>query len=248
MKVSIVTVVWNNKDTIKYAIESVLSQTYPNVEYIIIDGASTDGTIDVIKGYGNKINKFISEPDHGIYDAMNKGLKLATGDAIGILNSDDMYINNHIIEKIVKIFELHNVDSLFADLVFVRSDNLERTIRYYDSSKCLPNNFKKALYPAHPTFFVKREIYEKYGYFKTDYKIAADFDLMARFLYTHNISYYYLQEPIIKMRIGGVSTSLKSLYINTIEQLRVCKENGIKTNIGQILLKYPSKLIGLIRK
>lgn len=248
MKVSIVTVVWNNKDTIKYAIESVLSQTYPNVEYIIIDGASTDGTIDVIKGYGNKINKFISEPDHGIYDAMNKGLKLATGDVIGILNSDDMYINNHIIEKIVKIFELHNVDSLFADLVFVRSDNLERTIRYYDSSKCLPNNFKKALYPAHPTFFVKREIYEKYGYFKTDYKIAADFDLMARFLYTHNISYYYLQEPIIKMRIGGVSTSLKSLYINTIEQLRVCKENGIKTNIGQILLKYPSKLIGLIRK
>lgn len=248
MKVSIVTVVWNNKDTIKYAIESVLSQTYPNVEYIIIDGASTDGTIDVIKGYGNKINKFISEPDHGIYDAMNKGLKLATGDVIGILNSDDMYINNHIIEKIIKIFELHNVDSLFADLVFVRSDNLERTIRYYDSSKCLPNNFKKALYPAHPTFFVKREIYEKYGYFKTDYKIAADFDLMARFLYTHNISYYYLQEPIIKMRIGGVSTSLKSLYINTIEQLRVCKENGIKTNIGQILLKYPSKLIGLIRK
>ncbi|MBP1680100.1 MAG: glycosyl transferase, family 2 [Proteobacteria bacterium] len=248
MKVSIVTVVWNNKDTIKYAIESVLSQTYPNVEYIIIDGASTDSTIEIIKGYGNKINKFISEPDHGIYDAMNKGLKLATGDVIGILNSDDMYINNHIIEKIIKIFELHNVDSLFADLVFVRSDNLERTIRYYDSSKCLPNNFKKALYPAHPTFFVKREIYEKYGYFKTDYKIAADFDLMARFLYTHNISYYYLQEPIIKMRIGGVSTSLKSLYINTIEQLRVCKENGIKTNIGQILLKYPSKLIGLIRK
>jgi len=248
VKVSIVTVVWNNKDTIKYAIESVLSQTYPNVEYIIIDGASTDSTIEIIKGYGNKINKFISEPDHGIYDAMNKGLKLATGDVIGILNSDDMYINNHIIEKIIKIFELHNVDSLFADLVFVRSDNLERTIRYYDSSKCLPNNFKKALYPAHPTFFVKREIYEKYGYFKTDYKIAADFDLMARFLYTHNISYYYLQEPIIKMRIGGVSTSLKSLYINTIEQLRVCKENGIKTNIGQILLKYPSKLIGLIRK
>lgn len=248
MKVSIITVVYNNVNVIRCAIDSVLSQTHSDIEHIIIDGGSNDGTVNIIQSYESRITRFISEADHGIYDAMNKGLKLATGDVIGILNSDDMYINNHIIEKIVKIFELHNVDSLFADLVFVRSDNLERTIRYYDSSKCLPNNFKKALYPAHPTFFVKREIYEKYGYFKTDYKIAADFDLMARFLYTYNISYYYLQEPIIKMRVGGVSTSLKSLYINTIEQLRVCKENGIKTNIGQILLKYPSKLIGLIQK
>jgi len=247
-KISIITVVRNNKKTIKDAIDSVLGQTYVNIEYIIVDGASSDGTLEIVQSYGDKISKFISEKDNGIYDAMNKGLKLATGDIVGILNSDDFYMRDDVIEKVVRVFTQKNVESVFADLVYVKPDNLDKIVRYYDSSKCLPKNFKKAMYPAHPTFFVKRGIYEKYGYFKIDYKIAADFDLMARFLYTHKISYAYLPEPIIKMRIGGASTSLKSLYINTLEQLRVCRENGIETNIGQILLKYPSKFLGLIRK
>lgn len=248
LKVSLITVVRNGKETIKDTIDSILNQSYKNIEYIVIDGKSTDGTVEIIKSYVSGIEKFITETDKGIYDAMNKGLKLATGDIVGILNSDDFYADNHVIEKVVNIFTKNNVESLFADLVYVKPTNLEKVIRYYDSSKCLPENFKKAMYPAHPTFFVKGDIYKQYGYFKIDYKIAADFDLMARFLYTHKISYAYLPEPIIKMRIGGVSTSLKSLYINTLEQLRVCKENGIETNIGQILLKYPSKLLGLIRK
>lgn len=248
MKISIITVVRNNANTIKDTIDSVLSQTYKNIEYIIIDGASIDGTTEIVKRYDNKIDKFISEPDNGIYDAMNKGLKLATGDVVGILNSDDFYTNNDVIEKVVNIFWKNSVDSVFTDLIYVKPDNLDKIIRYYDSSKCFPENFKKAMYPAHPTFFVKREVYEKFGYFKIDYRIAADFDLMARFLYTHKISYAYLSEPIIKMRIGGVSTSLKSLYINTLEQLRVCRENGIKTNIWTILLKYPNKILGLMRK
>lgn len=248
MKISIITVVWNNASVIRNAINSVLKQRYPNIEYIIIDGASKDGTIQVIQSYGNQISKFVSEPDQGIYDAMNKGIKMANGDIIGILNSDDFYIDEFVIAKVINVFKEKNVDSLFADVVYVKPYNLEKVVRYYDSSLCLPENFKKAMYPAHPTFFVKREIYTKYGYFKIDYKIAADFDLMARFLYTHKISYAYLPEAIIKMRVGGVSTSFKSVYINTLEQLRVCRENGIKTNLWQILLKYPSKVVGLIRK
>lgn len=248
MKVSIITVVWNNKDTIKDAIDSVLSQTYENIEYIIVDGASTDGTIEIVQSYGDKVSKFISEPDKGLYDAMNKGIKLATGDVIGILNSDDFYIDEFVIEKVVKEFEDKQVDSVYADLVFVKPENLDKVVRYYDSSTCTPENFQYALYPAHPTFFVKKEFYDKFGVFKTDYKIGADFDLMARFLYTNNISYSYINEPLIKMRVGGVSTSFSSIWINALEQLRVCRENGIKTNIFKILMKYPIKVLGIFKK
>ena len=245
MKISIITVVWNNKDTIKDAIDSVLNQTYKDIEYIIVDGASTDGTVEVVQSYGDKVTKFVSEPDDGLYDAMNKGIKLATGDVVGILNSDDFYTDKFVIEKIVKVFEEKEVDSVFADLVYVKPDNLEKIVRYYDSSNCFPHKFQYALYPAHPTFFVKRWVYEKYGLFKIDYKIAADFDILARFLYTYKISFAYLKEPIIKMRIGGVSTSLSGMWINSFEQLRVCRENNIKTNIFKIFLKYPSKIRGI---
>jgi len=248
MKISIITVVWNNAKTIKYAIDSVLNQTHKNIEYIILDGASTDGTIEIIRSYGDKISKFVSEPDKGIYDAMNKGIKLATGDVVGILNSDDFYIDDYVIEKVVKEFEEKQVDSVYADLVFVKPDDLSKAVRYYDSSSCGSENFQYALYPAHPTFFVRKWVYDKYGVFKTDYKIGADFDLMARFLYTNNISYSYIKEPLIKMRVGGVSTSFSSIWINALEQLRVCGENDIKTNIFKILMKYPVKLMGVFKK
>jgi glycosyltransferase involved in cell wall biosynthesis len=247
-KISIITVVWNNASTIKDAIDSVLSQTYKNIEYIIVDGASTDGTVEIVQNYGDKISKFISEKDKGLYDAMNKGIGLATGDIVGILNSDDFYIDNHVIEKVVNEFQEKQVDSVYADLVFVKPENLDKTVRYYDSSSCGPENFQYALYPAHPTFFVKKEVYDKFGVFKIDYKIGADFDIMVRFLYTNSISYSYIKKPLIKMRVGGVSTSFSSIWINSMEQLRVCKENGIKTNIFKILMKYPTKLLGMMKK
>lgn len=248
MKVSIITVVYNNKETIRDAIDSVLNQTYKDIEYIVIDGNSTDGTVDIIDSYGDKITAFVSEPDKGIYDAMNKGIRLATGDVVGILNSDDYYIDENVIEKVVKVFEEKEVDSVFADLVYVKSDDLQKVVRYYDSSKFLPDKFQYALYPAHPTFFVKKWVYDTYGLFKTDYKIVADFDIMARFLYTNHVSFTYLNEPIIKMRVGGVSTSFSSIWINSLEQLRVCKENNIDSNIFKILSKYPIKLLGILRK
>ena len=248
MKISIITVVWNNKETIKDAIESVLNQTYQNIEYIIVDGASSDGTIEIIEGYGSKIDKFLSEPDRGLYDAMNKGIHLATGDIVGILNSDDFYIDEFVIEKVAKVFEEKKCDSLFADLVFVKPDNLEKVVRQYDSSHFTPDKFAYGWMPAHPTFFVKREAYEKYGVFKTDYKIAADYELLVRFLYNHRLNYYYFNENIIKMRLGGASTSgLKSNWILNREIIRACAENAIRTNIFKVLSKYPKKFLGLIK-
>jgi len=249
MKISIITVVWNNKETIKDAIDSVLDQTYNDIEYIIVDGASSDGTVDIIESYGDKISKFISEPDKGLYDAMNKGIALATGDVVGILNSDDFYIDEFVIAKIVKEFEEKKVESVYADLVFVKPDDLEKTVRYYDSSYFSPQKFAYGWMPAHPTFFLKREIYEKYGIFKTDYKIAADYELLARFLEKNKISFSYINEAIVKMRIGGASTSgIKNTYILNKEIIRACKENNIYTNWFMVLSKYPKKILGLLKK
>ena len=249
MKISIITVVWNNEDTIKDAIDSVLAQTYENIEYIIIDGASSDGTVEIVKSYGNKITKFLSEKDNGLYDAMNKGIVQATGDIVGILNSDDFYIDEFVIEKVVQEFKDKEVDSLFADLVFVKPENLDKTVRYYDSSHFRPEKFAYGWMPAHPTFFVRKEIYDKYGTFKLDYKIAADYEILVRFLQKYKISYTYLNQVIIKMRLGGISTNgVKSNYILNKEIIRACRENGISTSWVKVLSKYPKKMLGLFKK
>ena len=180
---------------------------------------------------------------------MNKGIALVTGDVVGILNSDDFYIDEHVIQRVINIFQEEKVDSMFADLIFVNPNNLDKTIRYYDSSQFNPLKFAYGWMPAHPTFFVRRKIYEKYGVFKTDYKIAADYEILVRFLEKYKISYYYMQLPIIKMRIGGVSTSgIKSNYVLNKEIIRACKENGISTNWLKVLSKYPSKIMGLFLK
>jgi len=247
MKVSIITVTLNSEDTIKDAINSVLKQTYQDIEYIVIDGKSVDSTVEIIKSYGGKVDKFLSEPDKGIYDAMNKGISLATGDVVGILNSDDFYIDENVIEKVVKTFEEKEVDSLFANLIFVRPNNLEKTVRLYNSSQFNPSKFAYGWMPAHPTFFVKRAFYEEYGLFKTDYRIAADFELLVRFLFKHRISYYYLDDIIIKMRTGGVSTrNFRSNWILNKEIIRACFENGIKTNMLKVSFKYFKKVFELI--
>jgi glycosyltransferase involved in cell wall biosynthesis len=249
MKVSIITVVYNNKVTIADAIESVLSQDYPEIEHIIIDGLSTDGTQEIIRSYGDRITRFVSEKDKGIYDAMNKGIKLASGNIIGILNSDDFYENNDVISTVVKEFEAKNVDSVFADLVFITREEPQKIVRYYDSSYFNSKRFSYGWMPAHPTFFVKRDIYERYGLFKTDYKIASDYELLARFLAKYKISYSYIPKVIIKMRTGGLSTkNLKSSWILNKEVVRACTENGIKTNIFKIYSKYFTKYLQLLKR
>ena len=247
MKVSIITVSYNAVNTIKDTIISVLGQDYPDIEYILIDGDSTDGTVEVIQQYKDSISHIISEPDQGIYDAMNKGVALATGEIVGILNSDDFYIDSTVISTVVKTFKEHHVDSVFADLVFVHPDNLNKTVRHYSSKAFAPNRFAYGWMPAHPTFFVKRSCYNTFGLYKTDYKIAADYELLTRFLYKHKISYYYLNKVLIKMRTGGVSTqNLKSNWILNKEIVRACAVNGIKTNMFKISFKYFKKIFELI--
>ena len=249
MKISIITSVWNNKETIKDAIESVLSQTYKNIEYIVVDGASSDGTIEIVQKYRDNITKFISEKDSGIYDGLNRGISLATGDVVAFLHSDDIYANYTIIEEIAQQFESdESLDGIYGDLVYTPKNDTDKVLRYWKSKEFEIGLLSKGWMPAHPTFFVKRKVYERYGMFRTDLKIAADFDILIRFLLTHKISYSYIQEVLVKMRIGGVSTSFNSIWINNIETLRVCRDNGVKTNIFKILSKYPAKILGLLKK
>ncbi len=229
MKISIITVTYNNTDTIANCVASVYNQTHEDIEHIIVDGASSDNTLKIIKANPSRVAEIISEPDNGIYDAMNKGIRLATGDIIGILNSDDYYADNRIIKKIVTIFENEKVDSVFGNLEFVDQHDTNKGIRVWKSSKFKPGSFKKGWHPSHPTFFVKKEVYEKYGLFDASFDVSADFELMLRFIEKYKISTYYLDETIVKMRYGGESTgSLKRIFIGNKNVLRAFKKNGIK--------------------
>lgn len=242
-KVSVITVSYNSSGTISDTIKSVLSQTYPDIEYIVIDGSSTDGTIDVIGSFGSKVTKCISEPDKGIYDAINKGIRLSTGDIVGILNSDDSFYNKDVIQTVATTFLEDNTEAIFGDIVFVDPVRTSKIVRYYSSEKFNPNKFKFGFMPAHPSFYVKRDLFEKFGYYKIDYKIAADFELLVRFLFINQIHYKYIQMPFVSMRRGGVSNRsvLSNITLNR-EILRACKENGIKTNYFNVYSKYVTKI------
>lgn len=242
MKISIITVVRNNAATVRGCVESVLSQTYP-VEYIVIDGCSADGTLDIIKKYGAKISKVVSEPDKGIYDAMNKGIKVVTGDIIGMLNSDDVYASDIVIERVADCFSKKKVDSCYGDLVYVNKNNSDKIIRYWKAGEYKEGLLKRGWMPPHPTFFAKKEIYDKYGYFNPAFKIAADYELMLRFLGRYKISTYYIPGVFIKMRVGGASNkSLMNLIIKTTEDYKAWKVNDLNGNWLAIFLKNISKI------
>lgn len=247
IKVSIITATFNSASTISTCISSVNKQTWQDIEHIIIDGASNDVTISTIKLIPNRVHKIISEPDSGIYDAMNKGIAIASGDIIGILNSDDFYNYPDVIEKVVATFKNSEIQATIADVRFVEPNNLNKTVRYYSSKNFNIKKFRYGFMPAHPTFFTYRKYFDQFGYFKTDYKIAADFELLIRFLYKHKISYQYLPMDMIKMRTGGISTaSFKSNMILNKEIVRACRENGIKTSLPLVYLKYFTKIFELI--
>ncbi len=249
MKISIITVVWNNKETIRDAIDSVLNQTYQNIEYIIIDGASSDGTIDIIKSYGDKISTFLSEPDKGLYDAMNKGINLATGDVVGVLNSDDFYKSNDILEKVMDKFNTQELECVYGDLKYVDAKDTDKIIRYWQSKKYTQGLLQKGWHPAHPTFFVRREIYKKYGVFDLDFKIAADYELMLRFLEKNSISSVYIPKVFVKMRVGGESNqSIKNIIKANIESYKAWGKNGLYINPFVFMLKPLSKLLQFVKK
>ena len=249
INVSVITVCFNSADTIRNTIESVLSQDYPSIEYIIIDGGSTDQTINIIQDYSDQISTVISEADRGIYDAMNKGIQAATGDVVGMLNSDDIYSTRssvrHLVERLVEA----QTDSVFADLVFIDQVDSNHISRYYDSSRFHPERLRFGWMPAHPTFYVKRHIFENWGGYSLDYQIATDYEMMVRLFYKADITYTYLPEVVVKMRTGGVSTSgLRSSWILNKEIVRACKTNGLETNLIWVLLKMPMKLVEYFKK
>jgi len=241
--VSIITTVFNSKETIEDAIQSVLNQSYPNIEYIVVDGGSTDGTIEIINKYENKINKFVSEKDKGVYDGMNRGIKRATGDIIGILNSDDIYASNDVIERVVNEMAENNADCCWGDLVYVDAKNTDKVIRYWKSSEYKEGKFKKGWMPPHPTFFVKKWVYQKYGLFNLDFPISADYELMLRFLEKYKIRSCYIPQVLVKMRIGGQSNkSIKNIIKGNIECYRAWKINGLKANPLIFFFKPLSKV------
>ncbi|RAI91655.1 glycosyltransferase family 2 protein [Algoriphagus yeomjeoni] len=247
MKVSLITVTYNSDATLQDTINSVWLQDYPDIEYIVVDANSKDETISIIKNNNHCISKWISEPDRGLYDAMNKGLKMASGDIVGIINSDDFYHRPDAISMIVEAFQSSKMDCVYADVEFVDPSNLHKTVRYYSSKRFALSKFKNGIMPAHPTFFTYRKNFEKYGLYKTDYKIAADFELLVRFLFKHKLSYYYLPIDLMKMRTGGLSTkSWKSNWIINQEDLRACRENGLKTNYFWLYSRYFKKLFEFI--
>lgn len=244
MKVSIITVVRNNQATIAQSIDSVLSQDYPDIEYIAIDGNSTDCTTAIAQSYGKKITQLVSEPDLGMYDAMNKGLNLATGDIVGFLNSDDFYANSSVISHIVRQFYQQQVDLVFGDIVFVHPHNSQKVIRYYSSANFHPELFRWGWMPAHPSCFIKRRVYQEYGSFSTDYQLAADYELLLRFMAIHRLSYSYLPQVLVKMRPSGASNrNLACRWISNLEVLKACREHGISTNFFQLLARYPAKIL-----
>ena len=248
-RISIITVAFNSHKTISDTIDSILKQSYSNIEYIIVDGGSTDGTSEIIRSYGSRISTFISEPDKGLYDAINKGIRLATGDVVGLLNSDDYFYNANVIKDVAKSFEENDIDAVFGDVIFVDNKNLSKVTRFYSSKYFRLWKFRFGFMPAHPTFYAKRELFEQIGYYKSDYKIATDFELLVRFLFINHINYKYIQMPFVSMRRRGVSNRsiLSNITLNK-EILRACKENGIKTNYFNIYSKYFTKIFEFMGK
>jgi len=231
MKISIITVCRNSAAVIEGAIRSVLAQTHKDIEYIVVDGASTDGTVQLVRSFSDRLAKLVSEPDAGIYDAMNKGIGLATGDIVGILNSDDLYADDNVLARVAAVFEKPEVDVCYGDLVYVSPANIDKPVRVWKSSPYKSGSFLSGWVPPHPTFFVRRQVYEKYGRLDLSFPLAADFELMLRFLHCLGLKSSYIPETLVKMRLGGASNkSFANMFQQNMEIYRAGRKNGV--NLG----------------
>ena len=241
MKITVVTATYNSARTLRDTLESVLSQTYGDMEYILTDGGSTDGTLDLVREYEPRFQgrmRWVSEPDGGIYDAMNKGIRMATGEVVGLLNSDDVFCDAHVLEDIAACFDARQVDCVYGNLLFCRDNDLDRIVRIWKGSPYSEGAFMRGWHPAHPTFYARRTCYEQYGYYDTGVRVSADFDLMLRFLDIHKVSNAYLDRFIVKMRMGGESTgNLRLIVTGNRNILRAMRKNG-----------YPAGLPFLMRR
>ena len=246
MKVSIITATYNSGQTLGDTMKSVLGQTYYDIEYIVVDGASKDNTIDVIHQYESQFEgrlKWISEKDNGIYDAMNKGIRMATGDVVGILNSDDYFTSEDVIEQMVSAFSNAKIDAVYGDIHFIHDGQPDKCVRYYSSKPFRPLWLRFGFMPAHPSFYCRREVFENAGLYKTDYKIGSDYEMMVRLFLVHKIKSQYLQKDFVTMRTGGASTrNIQSRLQLIKDDVRGCRENGIYTNPMMICVKFLYKI------
>jgi len=246
MKLSIITATYNSERTLRDTMESILSQTFQDFEYIIVDGASKDATLDIIREYEPRFQgkmRYVSEPDKGIYDAMNKGFAMATGDVIGILNSDDFFTSEDVLQAVVDGFAGEYVDAVYADIHYVNTDDLTKCVRYYSSSVFRPWMMRFGMIPAHPSFYCRKAVYDQYGSFDTTYRIAADFEILLRLIFIHRIRTRYVKKDFVTMRLGGASTTgYGSWSLIMKEHLQIMKQHGVVTNRFLLSLRYIYKL------
>lgn len=242
MKVSLITVTYNASAYLRDCIDSVVGQSYPNIEHIIVDGGSTDGTLEIIQHYGH-VSQWISGPDKGMYDAINKGICLATGDIIGILNADDMFASTDVVEAIVDCFNTYQLDAVYGDLVYVHKTNTSKVIRRWKGLSYKRFRFTYGWMPAHPTFYIKRELLGKFGGYESHYFTASDYEFMARYLYRHRISARYLPKLFVKMRVGGQSNiTMQSRFRANRRDYLAMKKNRIPFPFLVSVLKPVIKL------
>lgn len=245
MRVSIITVCLNSVNTIEETLNSVLGQNYPDIEYILVDGGSTDGSLDIIKKYRDHLHRYISEPDKGIYDAMNKGIKMATGDIIAVLNSDDVYFDNMTVNSMAEFMQKNHLDAAYGDLVYIDGDKNDRITRFWKAGEYKKGAFCKGWVIPHPTFFCRKKLFEKYGYFNETFRIAGDFELMLRFVEKHGIQLGYLPQIIIKMRNGGRANVVLGMIRGNWEILKSFHINGFRWSPWFFVLKPASKIVQL---
>ena len=248
MKISVITVCYNAADTIAETLESVAAQHYPDIEHIVIDGSSTDGTLKIVERYANKIAHVLSEPDGGVYDAMNKGLALASGDVVGFLNADDVYMHADVLASVAATMADPDIDACYADLLYVDRVQATRVVRQWTSRDYTSGLFEKGWMPAHPTFFVRKSVYEKLGGFNLRYRLQADFELALRLIRIHGIRTHYVPDVWVRMRMGGMSNnSIRNMIRGNLEAYAACRANGLSVPPWFILTKVLSRIPQFIR-
>jgi glycosyltransferase involved in cell wall biosynthesis len=248
LKISVITVCYNSAETIGHTLFSVHEQTHEVIEHIIVDGGSTDATLAVVAAEGPHVVKVVSEKDNGIYDAMNKGVQLATGDVVAFLNADDFYKDPEVLAQVAKVMQAEQLDALYGDVEFFRPGKQDIVARRYNSGRFTAGRLGWGWMPAHPALFVRRTLFERYGMFRTDYRIAGDFEFIARVFKNPELRHRHWPKSLVRMQMGGISTSgwWATLQLNR-EMMRACRANGIQTNWLKMLVRYPLKALEFFR-